>query len=371
MKMGYMDKKTTDAIKGVALIIMFIHHFFAFPEWLVDGGRYLELSTFAKYFCQPTKICVPIFAFLTGFFYFYTKKKTYYYSLKKITDVMISYWAVYAVTLFYAIITGCYQFDFWSVVFELFAIRRVIIVFNWYILFYCSTMLLLPILIKMSKPEQIAPGRDSVVFLVLPVFMGAILSTLFAKTIFEEMLRYTVEWFPCVAMGYLCGKYGLYCISDTLVENVKTGVLRAGIYILLMCLVLVGRYYCSVVNLGCVEIGPFSFNFAYTMDVMYGPIFVYGCAKLLQFIKTYKIMSVLECIGRKSLLMWFVHCVFFNVCKEKTQAILYFPHNPVFVLMLGILLCYSLSALIELVVGFVIKPKNRVLDNLYNKMIKC
>lgn len=68
MKTSYLDRPISDAIKGIALIFMFIHHFFTFPEWYVSGISYPELSLFARLFCWPLKICVSVFAFLTGYF---------------------------------------------------------------------------------------------------------------------------------------------------------------------------------------------------------------------------------------------------------------------------------------------------------------
>ena len=51
-----IDRKTTNAIKGTALVLMFIHHFFTFPDWLIDGIDYWWLGSFAEYFNAPTKL---------------------------------------------------------------------------------------------------------------------------------------------------------------------------------------------------------------------------------------------------------------------------------------------------------------------------
>ena len=64
-----LSKRDSDIIKGMAIVLMFVHHFFCFPTWYVDGISYPKLTGFAEFFRFPTKICVSIFAFLTGYAY--------------------------------------------------------------------------------------------------------------------------------------------------------------------------------------------------------------------------------------------------------------------------------------------------------------
>ena len=79
----YFDKETTDIVKGIALVMMFIHHFFMFPSWWIDGISYPLVAKVSSYLCTPTKLCVPVFCFLTGYFYFFNRHKTYAYSFRK------------------------------------------------------------------------------------------------------------------------------------------------------------------------------------------------------------------------------------------------------------------------------------------------
>ena len=55
-------------IKGIALIMMFFHHFFTFTEFYIDVISYPMLEQVFVFLQQPFKICVSVFAFLTGFF---------------------------------------------------------------------------------------------------------------------------------------------------------------------------------------------------------------------------------------------------------------------------------------------------------------
>ena len=84
---NYIKREYTNIIKGLAIIIMFAHHFLTFPEWIIQGVNFSASDTFADFFNLPLKICVSLFAFLTGYFYYFRKKKTVKYSVKKATDI--------------------------------------------------------------------------------------------------------------------------------------------------------------------------------------------------------------------------------------------------------------------------------------------
>ena len=114
----YFDRDTTNIIKGVVLIMMFMHHFFTFPDWWVDGVSYPVLRTLAPYFTLPFKMCVPVFCFITGYFYYFNDHKDYKYSLKKITDILISYWGVFIVLAVLAVICVGYEYSVSSVIKE-------------------------------------------------------------------------------------------------------------------------------------------------------------------------------------------------------------------------------------------------------------
>lgn len=78
----FFKKEYTDLIKGIAIIMMFLHHFFTFPAWHSAVITYPVFDRYAEMLNEPMKMCVPIFAFLTGYFYWFTKKKNLKYSVR-------------------------------------------------------------------------------------------------------------------------------------------------------------------------------------------------------------------------------------------------------------------------------------------------
>lgn len=73
-----MDKKTIQMIKGIAILIMLAHHFIVFS--------FSELPHGVMVFGAACKICVAIYAVLSGYGYFFAREKTVRYALKKVGD---------------------------------------------------------------------------------------------------------------------------------------------------------------------------------------------------------------------------------------------------------------------------------------------
>lgn len=79
-----MNRKTTQMIKGIAILIMIAHHFIVFP--------FVKLPYFITLFGEACKICVAVYAVLSGYGYFFAKEKTIKYGLKKSWGLLQIYW---------------------------------------------------------------------------------------------------------------------------------------------------------------------------------------------------------------------------------------------------------------------------------------
>ena len=164
MNLRYMDRDTTAAIKGIALIFMFIHHFYNFPDFYIEGISFPWVESFTNLTYALLKMCVALFAFLTGYFYAFNSQRTWRYSFRKISDLYVCYWLVYLPMLLFAVLTGCYEFSLYSFAFELAGLKLPFMVFCWYIEFYCCTMLLLQLLAHRENN----PVEDILWLLILP-----------------------------------------------------------------------------------------------------------------------------------------------------------------------------------------------------------
>lgn len=79
----------THILKGIALILMLIHHTCTPSYWETEGSHMYMLLQHLQY---ATKMCVWIFAFLVGYGFFCSKNKTIYYSLKRILLLVVPFW---------------------------------------------------------------------------------------------------------------------------------------------------------------------------------------------------------------------------------------------------------------------------------------
>lgn len=364
MKTPYIDRNTTAAIKGLALIFMFLHHFFTFPGWYVEGISYPGIFPYVRFFQTPLKMCVVLYAFLTGYFYWFSSRKTLKYSLQKITDVLISYWVAYIPLLLLAVCLGCWQFSVTGFVKELLALERPIMYFCWYVSFYYISMLLLPLLSRMSAKTPLA---DVCLLLVLPTAAFTILLGILEYEFgidsgaLRELLMNLRSWFPCIAVGYLCGKYSFF---ETYLEPVAEGFCRGRGKPLLWLGLCVVSFFCRLIcpqfRLGGVSVAGYWMDLPFTMDIIYGPLFFYGAVNLLKCIPAKLVQKPLQALGKQSLLMWFLHCVFFNCCKEVTQPVLYFLKNPILVTLFGLAVCYIGAVILDFPLKKLLNLKNKL-----------
>ena len=85
----YISKDTSMVIKGIAILLMIVHHMFTFPNWIIGG--YEPNLLFAMYFNVPTRICVGMFAFITGWAFCIQEKRRIKDIFRKILSFYIMY----------------------------------------------------------------------------------------------------------------------------------------------------------------------------------------------------------------------------------------------------------------------------------------
>ena len=81
-RLRLMKKETTRQIKGIAILLMIFHHFCGTALFPKLGEMWIRIGA-------SCKICVAIYAVLSGYGYFFAKEKTVRYGLKKIWGLQI------------------------------------------------------------------------------------------------------------------------------------------------------------------------------------------------------------------------------------------------------------------------------------------
>jgi len=365
MREPFLKRDISDAIKGVALIMMYVHHLFTWPDWRIESIAYPEYLLFARLFNSPLKLCVPVFAFLSGYFYHFTVEKSLRYSLRKMTDLLIPHFIVCVLMMIPAAVFGTYELSVSSAATELMGLGIDVMCFSWYVSFYCASMLLLPVITRLSAGNLLG---DIVTMLALPVIGAQIISIMMERAIPLDtaipagILGSIQEWFPCIISGYVFAKYALF---ETWLDNVTDNISgKAGKIFFWLCLCaagFLGRLAIPRFRLDGIQIAGDWTELVFLMDVVYAPLFVYGMVRLLEMVKIPAFLKCLRAIGQKSMYMWFLHAMFFNSCKEFIQPVVYAPRNPVLVLIWALAICYALASVIDKMMRPLLKVKKKII----------
>lgn len=325
------DKTITNSVKAVALILMFTLHFFCFPDWLVAGQVSGAPDAMAQY-QGHFQICVAMFTFLSGYFFFFAAKKNGAYLLKKTLDLYVPYWCVFAVLLAAALITGTYDFSWKALLLEAVGVYRPVMNFCWYVTYYILMLCLLTVLAQLFRSANL-------LFLLagLAVPMGLYYGASYLNIGGEvaSTLEKLQVYFPIAAMGYWCAGNAAFEKLDRLL---KIRTLR-----LALCVVLLVAVFFEPSWL--YGIGPDNLVLSMVrkcVRIVSIPLFMYAVIRLLQCCGRW-LLRPLAYIGKHSMLMWFLHCVFFNCSKEVFQPLLYFPRNPVLILLWGLAVTLVIS----------------------------
>lgn len=336
----YFDKTITGLIKGIALIMMFVHHFFTFPEWWVESISYPVIENYGRIFRMPFGLCVSVFCFLTGYFYGFSKDRSYRYSVKKIINILITYWCVFIIFVILGVSVCHCSYSITDIIKEALGIDTPTMFFCWYVDFYIAFMLILPLITKiMSKNIYL----DLFIGIAAVPAVFSVIEHFVSNPTAGDVLANLEMHFPVALMGYIFASYGIFeKIQDLNKRLIKSRVIN-GIFIAVMALMV-------CYGQGAAQSFTFSihgFYFTLNMDIIYAPLFIYALVYMCRGIKFKPVKDVLFQIGKYSLLMWFISCIFFGKTKEIFQPVLYFPKNPLLVLIWGLLICFGAAFVLD------------------------
>ena len=165
----------TNAIKGLAIVMMFYHHLFAFPERLAEGIEYTALFEImgvssAYALGAVSKICVTVFVFLGGYGTYISCKKAENLTgtaLNRCRKMYLSFWKVFLVFIPICMLCGVSRVAKDVKVFLLNFIG-LDTVYNrewWFFLPYLILICLFPLMKKLiDKTKTVYPGLVAVCF---------------------------------------------------------------------------------------------------------------------------------------------------------------------------------------------------------------
>ena len=359
----YFDHRMTNRIKGIAIIMMMILHFFTVPQWYLSGISYPELSTFAKLYYQPFELCVPVFACLTGLFCGIRPSCDFRYAFRKITDLLIGYWLIYLLIIIVVLVLGTHTFTFTGILLEMIGYRRPIMMFCWYVFFYMCSMLVIALLDKLPKNS---PLLSVMAYIILPTLVSTMLQfwCRHGDGYFLELNDNFRTIFMTMGMGYIISRYDLFhrFFDRILKDNFRYWWIRIPLWCALLYVAFIGRFYIGEISIAFLNMQGEIVPFTIRLDIIYAPLFIYCLVNLFECIPARQILLFpLEELGRVSMEIWFIHCIFFAEATKKVfMPILYWPGHPVLVTLWGLALCFAVAWILDWPIRFLIRQKNKL-----------
>ena len=311
------NKRMSLAVKGIAILMMLAHHCFAFPEYWLDG---FSVGTIPSIVCSNFKICVAVFAFITGYGFFVGKEKTYKDILDKVLKFLLQYW-LQLFLIFLPVATIHFTFSPKRIFYNLIALYDLIILFAWYVFFHCFVLLTFPLLKRLLTK---GPGFNLAIVLLGGYCVTAVLYFLPFKTPLTRMLLDCSIFYPVVGVGFLCARYG---VLDRLTQRVRLWgaiAIIAGIFLL--------RAKVSVIK-------------GFSFDTFYAPMLIMSLCIILE--KCRPIHTVLVFLGKHSFHMWLFHSIFFSAyTRDVVQRLITWTSVPVIRFLL--ITCSSLGVAVLL-----------------------
>ncbi len=332
------DLSNTTIIKGIAIILMTMHHFWGFPDWLTNGNYYIGIrffgTTFESFLGVNGHICIAMFLFLTGYgmYYSFLKGNNFENVFRKIVKLLLEYWLVlFIFCIPISMLLGKFIFDWKNLLLNMFAYNTDYVVFGWYIRLFLQVMILLPFLKKLV-------GRNlllSIGLTTIPFFIMGILAAMFMPyNMFTLGLHELFFWIPSVMIGYISAKFQLFRKVKLLFVQVK--IHNIFVYLALVILI-------PFIRIGL----PYPTYF----DAVYSFIFIFASMSVLHMLKNARMNRILHFLGENSLYIWLLQGLFFFNFYP-LQFIAYFPKVSVLVLIWVLILTSSLSVLIRKMLAF-------------------
>ena len=343
--MKNFTREDTKFIKGIAIILMFYHHLFCFPD-RIGGVSYFSLfslqgHTAANIIGSFGKICVALFVFLSGYgTYIATDGMNGVTGVitKKICRLYKTYWEVFVVFIPLCFLVGAPNVNK--------SLRTLIlnftgleITYNGEISFFTPFVMLMiytPIILWISKKIKNVYAFGLTVFAssllglyVIPNIANTTLGAGLDKSFFYPILTMP---FPLLLAHYMSGIFcAKYNILSKIKEKYSNNILASVVAVVVCAAVVYMRQYNGVLY-----------------DYIYAPLFIMTIIVIFENKIGRIVRKPIEFIGKHSTIMWLSHSFY---CYYLIQPVIFFPRWSFAIVLLLILITLATSLVMEFVFG--------------------
>lgn len=305
--------------KGLAIILMIMHHF-CFSQFAISVGGYQINDILAMFLYRFTRLCVPIFAFLTGY-RIALSNVTIVSTLTRIFHLYVTYWIVYIPLVMLVDFRGGDTMR--HILLEAFALDRRVMTFCWYVPFYAISQ----ILICLTKNYWYTDKISIVKIIIIPIAIFTILERISKNNeILVDIFSHLKHYLPCIMVGVICKQHKILEKLEIMRENFHIN--RSLLLIILCCTIAILRYKFT------------------SLDFIYGALFIFAVLPFVQDIKNKSLRFLLTSLGKVSSNMWYLQCtVTAPIIGDFIQKIVY-PTNSIVVNFIILLIVLFNAALL-------------------------
>lgn len=315
-----LSRNDTKVIKAIAIILMLMHHLWAFPDRIAGGSLKYMFSIFGQpsiiYFGMFGKICVSIFFFMGGYGIYLSSIGKQYDIVKRIKNLYIAYWKVFLIFIPIAFLFFSSQSAYceskwiyskyasfsWKECIENFL--GISSSYNgewWFLISYVFAIISFPII-------RGVVNKCSAKINILLVLIGSIIITNVLPAVGNiESLgnlnnNYIYADFFCQSAPYVsCFWMGAVVAKDGLLDRLKNAMEKSRLLNPVSDILILGM----IVFLRQTGIGD-------KLDIIYIPFLIIVSMDLINRSKVVK--NILQKLGKQSTNMWLIHtfcCYYF------------------------------------------------------------
>lgn len=296
-----MTRKESLSIKGIAIVLMLIHHLFTWGQ-----ARYISMAhvilpnnlTIEGFFGVFGKICVTLYLFLSGYGFSckYLKKPkekvVWYESLMSAWKVYRKYLLVLIIFLPYGFINHIYSMNMKTVIANIIAFNTSYNQECWFLFVYILiVILILPLLVKWQNKintKWITLSSLCVIitgYILRFIIVHSSIAWFRDTRLFFNLYYFMLSQFAFV-IGWMCKRWKFFEKAEHVHIN---WILWIGMLVILM----VVKVYCPGGML---------------LDTILTPFFIVLCLKVINLSKISE--KILILLGKHSTYMWMTHTFF-------------------------------------------------------------
>ncbi|MDD6214514.1 MAG: acyltransferase [Firmicutes bacterium] len=336
------DKNCSQFIKALSILMMLMHHFWGYPDWLYNGNKCAGIfggdipveMCLAGFF----KLCVAFFAFVTGYGMFFVMQKEHYLKkvIKKAYGILVTYWLIIFLVYLpaYFLINRSATAEYISakeIILGMFGISNKINRFSWYIYFYLLAIFTLPVYKRIMSKNQILALCGALIPFKAAIFIINH-GSFDIPRLFLNCINNYLNYMSVILIGYIFAKYNTFDTLSHFLYRLRLD--KAVTYALIIFVIFIFR---DIIG-GAI--------FGTNIDAVYTPFLILALGKMSKKINN---MHIVDFLARHSLNFWLLHGIFFPQSNGLTflQNLVYFPRIPILIVVWAIVLMLPVSVMLK------------------------